>query len=314
MWDADLKLDGPILLATDGQRDADAAVRAAAQLASATGRAVKVIAVLEPTPPVAGEYGFAMPVEQEWKDRRDPLLQCVRRQITDVLGRDPAWPIEIRRGSPAVTIADWAAKLDAALIVMGLGEHRLIDRALGNETALHTLRGACTPVLAVPPTCAQLPERALVAVDFGDTALAAAQHALAVLPSITSVLLVHVAPQGDMQSPAYAQWRADYQRGIVPAFERFKLQLSAPDAVAVEFEIRGGKTTRQLLAAADEYDAQLLIVGSKGLGLFDRMLVGSTASSVIRTTRKAVFAFPLAALAARAANFAFLEKETIGDT
>jgi len=45
-------------------------------------------------------------------------------------------------GSPPKIIAQAAEMLDAALIVMGLGKHNVLDRALGGETALHTLRSA----------------------------------------------------------------------------------------------------------------------------------------------------------------------------
>jgi nucleotide-binding universal stress UspA family protein len=59
--------------------------------------------------------------------------------------------------------------------------------------------------------------------------------------------------------------------------------------------IREGKTSRQLLAAAVEYDAELIIVGSRGLGFLDRMLVGSTATAIIRGAHTAVFALPFVA-------------------
>jgi len=74
--------------------------------------------------------------------------------------------------------------------------------------------------------------------------------------------------------------------------------IDAPAGVVVTSAIREGKTTRQLLAAAVEYDADLIIVGSKGLGFLDRMLVGSTATGIIRGAQMPVFAFPLAAVTA----------------
>lgn len=314
MNDETLTLNEPILLATNGLNDSDAAVRAAAQLADVTGRPVKVIAVLEPPPLVASEYGFALPIDDTWVERRNQMLARVRKQIFNVVGRDPAWPIETRAGTPATAIADAAAALDAALIVMGLGHHHLIDRALGSETALHTLRAACTPVLAVPQTYAKLPQRAVVATDFGDAAVAAAQEALAMIPSLTDLLLVHVAPRWDMQPSAHARWRADYERDVVPAMDRVISELDAPFTVTVTKEIREGKTTRELLAAADEFDAQLFIVGSKGLGFLDRMLVGSTASGIVRGAQDAVFAFPIAALATHAARFAIAGQEASGNT
>jgi len=308
MQDFVLKLSEPILLATHGMRDADAAVSAADQLSESTGRPVRVIAVLEPPPLVAS--AFVPPVDHSWLDRRNTLLARVQKQIVDVVGHDPEWPIDVRTGSPALTIANVAATVNAVVIVMGLGQHHLIERAIGSETALHTLRLACAPVLAVPPTFTTLPQRALVATDFGDAAEAAAQEALALFPSLTHLLLLHVAPRWDMQPTAFAQWREGYARQAGPAMKRMIDQLDAPFTVTVSEEIRDGKPTRQILAAADEFDAQLFIVGSKGLSFVDRMLVGSTASGIIRGARDAVFAFPIAAMATHGARYAAGGKET----
>jgi nucleotide-binding universal stress UspA family protein len=288
----------PILLATNGMKESDAAIQAAAQLAEASGRPVTVIAVLEPPPLVAGEYGFIVPVEDLGEGRRDALLSRVRKQLTDVLGRDPSWPLEIRSGDPATTIATFGQKANAALIVMGLGHHQLMDRVFGSETTLHTLRAAHTPLFAVPQTYSQLPRRAIVAVDFSGAGMAAAQGALALLPGLTSVTLVHVAPRWDLQPTAYVEWRAEYERGVGPAFERVMRELDAPSNVSVTTVIREGKTTKELLSAAEEDHADVIVVGSKGLGFLDRVLVGSTATGIIRGAHCAVFAFPIVAVAA----------------
>lgn len=288
----------PILLATHGMKESDAAVRAAADLSAATGRNVHVIAVLEPPPLVAGEYGFIVPVEDIGEGRRDALVARVRKQLGDVLGNAPQWSLELRSGAPAATIASHAQSEDASVIVMGLGHHQLMDRMFGSETTLHTLRAAHTPVLAVPHNYGGLPERAVVAVDFSGAGLAAAQRALAVLPSLTSIALVHVAPRWDLQPTAYAEWRAEYERGVGPAFDRVVRELEAPAGVEVTTTIREGRTTKELLAAAEENTADVIVVGSKGLGFLDRVLVGSTATGIIRGAPTSVFAFPVLAVAA----------------
>jgi nucleotide-binding universal stress UspA family protein len=289
----------PILLATAGLADSDAAVRAAADFAAA-GRPVKVIAVLEPPPLVAGEYGFVVPVESIWEDRRDELLARVRKQLTDITGSEKRWPIEVRTGDPATTIADAAQACDAALIVMGLGEHQLIDRALGTETALHTVRVARTPVFAVPQTYGSLPTRAVVGADFSDASVAALRFAFVLLPTLTRVSLVHIAPRWDMQPTAYIRWQEEYERGMVPALERMIKQLEVPPTVTVTNVIREGKTAKELLKTADESGADVIVVGSRGLGFLDRVLVGSTASGIIRGAQVAVFTLPLAAVPVQA--------------
>jgi len=302
----------PILLATHGMRDTDAAVGVAFDLSRDTGRPVKVVAVLEPAPIAASAYSFVVPVQAVWEDRREALLERVRKQINDAIGNDPGWPIDILTGSPPSAIADVAALSNAALIVMGLGRHALIDRALGSETTLHTLRCARTPVLAIPDAYAGTPTRAVVGSDFSATSLAAAQRAMALLPDLTRIVLVQVAPRWDLQPGAYAGWRAEYERAVAPGLEWLVRELAAPASVTVTTEIREGKPTQELLTAAGDYAADVIVVGSKGLGFLDRMLVGSTASAIIRSAQIAVFALPIAALAKQASQPADEEVCAVG--
>jgi nucleotide-binding universal stress UspA family protein len=245
---------------------------------------------------VASEYGFVVPMEDLGDERREGLLARVRHQLSEVTGREVSWPTEIRSGDPATTIARVAQGMNAAVIVMGLGHHQMMDRIFGNETALHTLRAAHTPIFAVPQSYAQLPRRAVCGVDFSGAGMAAAHAALVNLPTLTSITLVHVAPRWDLQPTAYAEWRAEYERGVGPALERVIRELDAPPNVTVTTAIREGKTTKELIAAADEVGADVIVVGSKGLGFLDRVLVGSTATGVIRGTHCAVFAFPILAV------------------
>ncbi|MGQ0538163.1 MAG: universal stress protein [Gemmatimonadaceae bacterium] len=285
-----------ILLASNGTKESDAAVQAALQLAAATHRAVKVIAVLEPAPLVAGEYGFVAPVEDlnDAGGRRQALLTRVERQIADVTD-GARWPIVLRGGSPPQIIAKEALADSAALIVMGLGHHQLLDRMFGSETALHVVRTANTPVLAVPQSFTTLPTSAVAGVDFSGGGVAAVQRALRLLPTLTSVHLVHVAPRWDLQPTAYAEWRAEYERGVGPAFERVTSDLRQERPVTITTATREGHSTKELLAAASEAGADVIIVGSKGLGFLDRVLVGSTATGIIRHAECAVFALPVVA-------------------
>jgi nucleotide-binding universal stress UspA family protein len=302
----------PILLATAGLKETDAAICAARDLSAIAQRPVKVLAVLEPPPLVAGEYGFVLPVEAVWEDRQKLLRDRVQNQIIDVIGDDPAWEIEVRTGDPATVIADTAAKLGAAFIVMGLGQHHLIDRALGSETALHTLRVSRVPVFAVPQTYTSLPRRAVIGIDFADDGTSAARAALRLLPSLTEVTLVHVAPRWDLQPTAYAEWRAEYERDLAPALERVKQQLELPANVVVRSMLREGKPAQELMKVAEELPADVLVVGSKGLGLLDRLLVGSTASGIIRGAQNAVFALPLAGITTQENESAVAEPSAVG--
>jgi hypothetical protein len=56
---------------------------------------------------------------------------------------------------------------------------------------------------------------------------------------------------------------------------------------------REGKTSREILKYAQSVDADLIVTGSRGAGFMSRMLVGSTATGIIRGAHCAVLAVPV---------------------
>ena len=283
---------GPILVATDGTESAESALRAAAMLATHTGAGVIALAVLEGLPVIAADYGIIIPPIDPPQARRHSLIQRVRTQLQSLKLDAEHWTIEIREGDPAATIAHAARELDARLIVLGLGHHQLLDRLFGSETALHTLRLARTPVLAVPPTFNALPRRAVVATDFTVASIAAARHAFELFDTIEAVNVLHVSPPLELQPDAFAAWMSVFGEGVKPAFERIKAELGLPHSVKVETVTKTGKPAREILEYARLTNADLIVTGSRGVGLVDRILVGSTATGILRGAECAVFAVP----------------------
>ena len=283
---------GPILVATDGTESAESALRAAAMLAAHTGADVIALAVVEGLPLVAADYGIMIPPIDPPAERRQSMTQRVRTQLQS-LNLDVAhWTIEVREGEPARTIAQAARELDARLIVLGLGHHELLDRIFGGETALHALRLARTPVLAVSPSFHALPRRAVVATDFTVASIAAARHAFELFDTVEAVTLLHVAPPLELQPDAFAAWMSVFGEGVRPAFERIKAELGLPQSVNVETVTKTGKPAREILEFARLTNADLIVTGSRGVGLVDRILVGSTATGILRGAKCAVFAVP----------------------
>jgi nucleotide-binding universal stress UspA family protein len=283
---------GPILVATDGTPSAEAALRAAAQLARHAEANVVVLTVLEPLPLVAADYGMMIPPVDSDQSRRRALFQRVKEQVTAIGPAATGWTIELREGDPSAVIARTAREVKSRLIVLGLGHHELLDRLFGGETALHTLRLARIPVLAVPPDFTHLPKRVIVATDFSFASVRAAHLALRLVDTATIVYLVHVAPRMELQPEAFAAWMSLYGEGVGPAFDRIRAELALPDRVVVESVSRQGKPSREILEFARSTQADLIVTGSRGAGLVDRLLVGSTATGLIRGGHCAILAVP----------------------
>jgi len=286
---------GPILVATDGTASAEAALRAASMLARHSGAEVVVLSVLEGLPLMAADYGMLIPPLDSDQARRDGLQQRVDAQVNRLGADATAWKVELREGDPPATIARVARELKARLIIVGLGHHELLDRLFGGETAIHTLRLTRVPVLAVPPDFDHLPRRMIVATDFSVASVKAARTAAQLLDTASMVYLVHVAPRLELQPEAFAAWMALFGEGLGAAFERVTAELGLPPSMTVETISRQGKPSREILDFARSVQADLIVTGSRGAGLVDRILVGSTATGVLRGARCAVLAVPAVA-------------------
>lgn len=258
----DYNLLGPIIVATDGTTSASAALKAAAQLGDRSGANVIVLAVLEPLPLVAADYGLLLPPAETDDARRTALTQRVREQVNETAGPHPKWDVQVRDGDPAA-IARTAREQGARLIIAGIGHHDLLDRMFGGETALHTLRLSRVPVLAVAPTFVALPQRLAIAIDFSESSIIAAQTALTLLPSATMVYLVHVAPRLELQPEAYAAWMSDYSEGVEPAFARVRARLEIPAGVTIETMTLTGKPTKALLEFAKSAHIDAIVTGDR---------------------------------------------------
>jgi hypothetical protein len=77
-------------------------------------------------------------------------------------------------------------------------------------------------------------------------------------------------------------------------FERVVSALDLTPSITVETIALEGRPSREVLRFAQESNPDLIVTGSRGLGLMSRLLVGSTATGIIRGADCAVLAVPAA--------------------
>ena len=286
-------LGGPVLVATDGNPVSHEAVFNAARLAaSAFGTSIEVIGVCEPMPGVAAGMDV-LPVPAELDEaRRGTMLDDLRRSVNIAAAGDPSWPIHVLVGSPARTLASEAERRDAALIVMGIGRHNPLDRLFGTETTLATLRESRVPILAVGPNFPAAPAHAVVGLDFSTASIQAAHLALRLLAPGGRLTLVHVRPRFEHPSADWQAWDAEYGRTLPPLFEQVSGQLEVPAGITVDTVAVRGDPAPALLAFAQQANADLVAVGTQRHSFFERLVVGSVATRVLRTSRVGVLAVP----------------------
>lgn len=277
-----------LLLAVHGGSSADGAVHVARLLRARTGAAIEVVAVLEPLP--LFDYGYG-PVYIPDPSTEDALEEQLRAEVEKQLARCglAGATLSVRRGHRAATIVDLALARSADLIVVGAGAHHFTDRALGGETALQLAQHASTPVLAVPAGMRHLPRAALAAIDFSPSSLAAARLATSLLTEGDCLQLAHVAAAAQIGAVVLGP---AHMGEAESRMERFVAELNAPDGIRVGTSVFGGEPTRTLLDVANQTHADVIALGSHGYGLWQRMLLGTVSSRVLRLASCAVLIYP----------------------
>lgn len=202
--------------------------------------------------------------------------------------------------SPARALQAAAQELNADLIVVGSSHHGPIGRLLSGSVARGTLSGAPCPV-AVAPRGYLVTGLEVVGAGFDDTAegwialrvaadvARAAGARLRVVYAVAPPLEV-VAPMYPMTYGAH-EWDAYGEREIATAretVERAAAEL-ATDLV-VSGEVALGRARKELTALSTEVD--VLVVGSRGWGPAQRVLLGGTSHHLVHHAACPVLVVP----------------------
>ena len=291
----------PIVVAVSGEDAGAGPVRVASALEARYGSRVSAIQVLDvsdlPLPtPLPAAFTLARNIIGDAPYAEDAGAR--RRQFSDWLGRPNEWPVHVSVGAAAYEILRYAESQGAALIVMGLRRHGVVDRILRDETTLTVARLARGAVLGVTARLIGLPHRAIVGVDFGPASIRAARAALDVLgdrPSAegTMLRLVYVDRSGvEGRREDTAGEALIKHLGVDSAFEQLVRELAAPPGVHVECVTRHGVPAAELLACADESRADLIAIGSLRHERLERWILGSVTTEIIRDGRCSVLVIP----------------------
>lgn len=282
---------GPLLVATDGSAVGETAFRAASAIAARVTADVEVMVVVEslpllvPDPSIVIEPLVASPA----------LLDAVRDRVIVALREiAPAqlnWRVEVDYGRPSTEIAGKARARGVQLIVIGLVHHGIVDRILDGDTALEVVRESHAPVLLAAPSWKGLPVRALFAVDFSALSMEAARAGLRLLGDDSTIVLAHVGPMATVFD-GVGMLEEEYEAAATKELGRFAEALGAPGSTPVEKVTLRGRAPGALLSLAEKIDADLIVAGTRGAGLVERLLVGSVATRLMRHSTRSLLIVP----------------------
>jgi nucleotide-binding universal stress UspA family protein len=197
----------------------------------------------------------------------------------------------VTTGFPPGTISRLAQRLDASLVILGLGGHGMLDRLFGDEMALQVLRLGLVPVLAVADDFHELPSRALCAVDFSASSKRALELAAPLIADGGRVTLAHVIAS-DTDAPTLSAMDRAHVGSLGHALKRLAGDVDLPAGVSCEHRVLAGDPARELLALAAELHPDLIITGSHGHNFLSRLLVGSVSTQLLRKAGCSILVVP----------------------
>lgn len=275
-----------VLVASDGSPDARAAV--AATLRFPWPARTRVLGVVATGDAVVGRWPASAKVTF------DHHVREIAAETQATLAR--RWPdaeSAVVDGPAAQAIVAQARRVKADVIVLGSRGRSRLGRLLLGHVSRHVVHEAQAAVLVVRGRPRQF-TRVVVGVDGSPHA----RRAVALMsrltpPSKASVTVVGVveptrAPSigpmpGGVRSAVLAEIRAADAR---TAAETEKLLRSAADELEgagwrARASVRKGVPLTELLRVADTADAHLLVVGARGAGAIERLLLGSVADGAL---------------------------------
>jgi nucleotide-binding universal stress UspA family protein len=261
-----------VLLATDGADEAAAACRFLRYLSLPPGSAIRLVSVMA-EPPVSGLGVSWETLDEAIEHERSGALEAIGEAEAILACEDLPVTTRVREGPPVKEILLEAEAFDADLVVVG-------SKGLtGLQGFLH---GSVARAIAERGTRAVLVARAphnglrevIVATDGSVHASHAVEFAARLpLPDDASSTLIHVVrPHRSIQEESEAGERllADMAARLSASGRPVRTQLCI------------GNPATEILALAEQRQANLIVAGARGVSLVEGLLVGSVAEHLLK--------------------------------
>ena len=270
-----------VLAATDLSAASKQGAVRAARIASAHGARLTLLHVVEQdwivaARSVASGRDFQAAVEEQCRIQLSVLADELAGEVG--IRAEPV----LRTGSPVQQLRQAAEGADLVVVAAGGASHPLRDATLGS-TAARLARLATRPILVVRTAAQDHYRRVLVATDFSEASPDGLRAAMRLAPE-AAMELVHcfeLAYEGRLRLAGAAD--ADLERyrnqsRAVAEREARELLQRAQAPAGARVSVRQGDARFELLSAAKEHRADLLVVGKQGRSFLADTLLGSVSS------------------------------------
>ncbi|MCD6306554.1 MAG: universal stress protein [Deltaproteobacteria bacterium] len=244
--------------------------------------------------PVAG-YDEAM---VNWVDQQKAVTEYAQDQLNQLVGDQPMDVVQlVLLGHPVDEITRLAREKDIDLVVAATHGRSGLKRVVLGSVTERLMQTLACPLMSIrsPGQGLELPsdqeirmERILVGCDFSADSLLAFQYALSLAQEFQSELhLVHV-----IEPPIYkhlftehAKRSEDLREGIREPLNTMLTKMIPEEAAhwcRHQTVLLAGQPHEELIQYAAVNEMDLIVLGVRGRGLVETLLVGSTTDRVIR--------------------------------
>ncbi len=230
--------------------------------------------------------------------KRDPLLKTLEERIGEAgLGHQVV--TEVRK-EPASAILKAADSHGMTMIAMAASGKGRVKEFIVGSTSLDVIRRSKLPILlnkfpmeasddpqGYCESCPPLLDRVLVTIDLSKASKALLPFVQQLIDAgAKAITLFHV-----VQSSRYSM--ADDRRfqEVKQKMEAYQAKLDAKDC-EIEVHMHFGTTTYNILEAAREIDATLIVLGTTGKGYLRGATLGSTSEEVVKGSTRPLLLVP----------------------
>jgi nucleotide-binding universal stress UspA family protein len=281
-----------VLAATDGSELGLSAVVTGAACAGRAGAGFEVATIIEVLllPPEYAPPGVE-PAEYELAIVREAREKATAQ--VEEAGAAGA-PLHVRAGLAPQLINRIAEEVGADLVVIGAKAQPALARSLVGSTGRRVLYLAQRPVLVASEARRAPFRRVLAAVDLSEQSVHVLRAAWALAQAdgaeLRALYVLEPLPMVLVKAAKF-----DEEERLRHGREQMEKLLELVGLLgedSVEARMRQGRAGHEILEAAQDWDADLLVVGTHGFGFFDRLLLGSTPLYVLRHGQRATMIVP----------------------
>lgn len=203
--------------------------------------------------------------------------------------------MKVVTGIPSVEIVRTANREKASLILLGShGKGFIKSRFLGSTT-FDVLRMSNTPMLIekyreleegrIKAYCQQKFQKVLIPIDFSESSIDMIEK-IKEIDGIKGIILVSVVEKSESERELENQ-KKEWKEQLEIMEEEF-LNLG----YQIESHVREGTASRNIMEVAEEENATLIALSTRGTGAIEELLIGSTIDAIARQSKNPVLIFP----------------------